>query len=139
VFFDAQRGRELNANYSFRGAAAELARTLPLAPDETVTTEGALRTYDGPFSQRMTYLRLTRDRLCLLRHHLAGPDKISEIPRIAMRSVEVEGRLIYLSWTQTDGQLGSTHLSAWTGRSPVRKPYRTLDTLTAQLTLWAGH
>jgi hypothetical protein len=113
------KAREMRAaymfNFLFKGVRAELERSLPLDRGERLISEGAVRTYRNPLLQRPTYLRLTNKRLCVLTGYVFRGDTITEVPRLAMRSMARVGRRLELVWTASDGTSTTVSLGPNTG------------------------
>lgn len=116
---EAGAARVVKAVYTLRGGlGGEVEATLPLRPGEKLVTQGAVRRYAGPFAQRPCFLRLTTDRLVLLEHFAVHSDRITDIPREALQSIDRVGCLvgfrarpsIALSWTQAHGALRAVRL-----------------------------
>src|ERR1700687_3564080 len=78
------RAREMKAANTFRGAGEEIGKTLPLEPGAVVITEGMVRLFANPLSQRPCYLRLPSPRLCVLEHYALRPDRLTEVPTSAV-------------------------------------------------------
>ena len=135
---DGSHARDLRARYALRGPSAALDRTLPLVGDEHVVFEGTLRFYRSPVSRRISYVRLTSDRLLLLRHYAWRPDTVTEVPPHAVRTVERDGPRLQMTWTGQDGGISFISLAPWSGFTPVRRAINNLDQLTSDLRAWLG-
>ena len=77
---DSMYMREFNATHDIRGITGEIERSVRLEPGEKILVDARIRWRAGSLSQPVGWLRLTTSRLLLLKHHLAGPDRILEIP-----------------------------------------------------------
>ena len=86
----------------------------------------------------MTCVRLTSDRLLLLRHYAFRADLVTEVPRRAVRAVDRDGDKLQLRWTDQDGGLPVISLAPWSGRQPARKAMWGLDPLLRDLRFWLG-
>jgi hypothetical protein len=85
---------EAIAKYAVAGPRVELERTLPLEPGEIlIVGVTAHTTYgDSPFSRgRPGFLRLSTQRLCIVRHYGFIRDRIIVIPPKAITGVEGQG------------------------------------------------
>jgi hypothetical protein len=133
---DGSRARDLRALYSPRGMSGGLQRTLPLTNDERVIIEGTLRLYHGRLRSAMGYIRLTNDRLLLLHHYAAHPDRVTEVPPGALRTIDRTGRRVELTWTGADEQICSISLAPWSRLMPLRQAIKNLDQLTGDLQAW---
>jgi hypothetical protein len=69
--------REVIAKYAFMGPGVELERTLPLG--------------HGLIAKRRGFLRLSSERLCIVRQYGFRRDRIVEIPRGAITRLEGDG------------------------------------------------
>jgi hypothetical protein len=133
---DRSHARDLRARYAFGGPSAALNRTLPLVGDERVILEGTLRFYRSPVSRRLSYVRLTSDRLTLLHHYAWRPDTVTEVPPHAVRTLERDGPRLQMTWTGQDGGISFISLAPWSGHTPVRRAINNLDQLTSDLRAW---
>lgn len=87
--------REVIAKYAFMGPGVELERTLPLADDEQRIIEGRVVTRyarHGLIAKRRGFLRLSSERLCIVRQYGFRRDRIVEIPRGAITRLEDDER-----------------------------------------------
>jgi hypothetical protein len=87
---------EVIAKYAIVGPRVELERTLPLKPSELLIVGViAHTTYgDSPFPfrrHRRGFLRLSTQRLCIVRHYGVIRDRIIVIPPRAITGVERQG------------------------------------------------
>jgi hypothetical protein len=85
---------EVVAKYAVMGPRVELERTLPLEPGETpIVGVIAHTTYrDSRFDRhRRGFLRLTTQRLCIVRHYGFIRDRIIVLPPRAITGVERQG------------------------------------------------
>jgi hypothetical protein len=129
--------RILRAEYAAKGVAEELDRTLPLRADEHVILEGAGRRRRGLW-QRLTYLRLSSDRLCLVEHFALRPDQAMDIPRESVRSLSKVPGGALLEVATPEGAESLT-LTGWSGRGLVRSPlYLSPDEMFEKLDGWRG-
>jgi hypothetical protein len=128
-------GRRLRARYAFRGATAELARTLPLAADEPVLLHGAVRLRRRGRLPRPAVVRLSERRLAVLVHHALRPDQVWELPRAAVRDVRLAGDRVRLAFAgeRDDGVLT---FSGWTGRAAFDNALRDAGQVTDVLRRW---
>lgn len=81
---------EVVARYAFKGPGVELDRTLPLHDGESSIIAGRVRTKyrgHGLMANRPGFIRLSTDRLCIVRVYGFRRDRILEIPRGAMLGV----------------------------------------------------
>jgi hypothetical protein len=65
----------------------EMARTAPLNEGEAVIAEGVVRCRTSVVFRRLSYLRLSTNRICLVQHFALRPDLLIEVPREAVTSV----------------------------------------------------
>lgn len=88
------QAREVIAKYAFMGPGVELERTLPLRKGEQPVIAGRVITkfsgHDGLIGRRPGFLRLSTDRLCIVRHCGFRRDRIVEIPCAAVIDLSVE-------------------------------------------------
>ncbi len=87
---------EVIAKYAVVGPRVELERTLPLEPSETLIVGVIAQTRLGdssfPFDRgRRGFLRLSTQRLCIVRHYGFLRDRIIVIPPRAITGVEGQG------------------------------------------------
>lgn len=127
----------MKAAYTARGAGKEIGKTLPLQQGETLITEGMVRLYANPASQRPCYLRLTSTRLCVLEHYALRPDRLTEVPPAAVESVSLTGNRVGVTWTGSRGDRRSVVFVPWTGRIPaIRRLPESPEELVATLSSW---
>jgi hypothetical protein len=128
-------GRRLRARYAFRGAVAELERTLPLAADEPVLLHGAVRLRRRRRPARPAVVRLSQRRLAVLVHHTLWPDQVWELPRAAVRDVRLTGGRIRLAFAgeRDDDVLTFT---GWTGRAALDSALRDAGQVADVLRRW---
>lgn len=85
---------EVIAKYAVMGPRVELERTLPLEPGEMliVGVIAYTRYGDGPFHRgRRGFVRVSTQRLCIVRHYGFIRDRIIVIPPRAITEVEGQG------------------------------------------------
>lgn len=127
----------MKATYTARGAGEEIGKTLPLEPGEGVITEGMVRLYSNPVSQRACYLRLTSPRLCVLEHYALRPDRLTEVPPAAVESVSLAGNRVVVAWAGPSGDARTVTLVPWSGRVPaIRRLPESPEDLAAVLSTW---
>lgn len=132
-------GRQFRARYAFAGATAEMDRSAPLEPDETVLLQGAMRLRGGGLISCPVVLRLTPPRLTMLAHHAFGADQISDLPRKSVRRIEVADGAIQVRWLP--GPAASEHLTeltGWTGRPALAHGLREIGPVADTLLNWWG-
>jgi hypothetical protein len=139
------QAREMKAVYAFRGFDAELEATLPLLPHERVITQGAIRQSLGPVVQRPLFLRLSTARLVVLDHYAFRPDRVTEIPRRALRLVD-KGRtvagfrrvdVVLLMWELPGGRTRGVKLLPRALRLPITPSLPdSADELLARVVAW---
>ena len=69
------------ASLTIRRLDEELELTAPLLGGEVVSEEGVVRSTTSRWSRRLSYLRVSRTRACLVAHYAFRPDVLIEIPR----------------------------------------------------------
>jgi hypothetical protein len=74
------------AKYAFAGVGAELARSCPLAPDETVVHQGRVRVHRR-WRRPLGFYRITPQRLSVVCHRAFGADEVIEVPRSCITMV----------------------------------------------------
>ena len=131
-------GRVLRASYAVAGAAAELDRTLPLAPDEQVLLQGAVRVRDGGLLALPAVLRLTSARLAVLAHRAIGADRVWDLPRGSVQDVRSDGARLLITWQDAQGETSELRLGPWTGQRATARPLRDLAPVGAELHQWLG-
>jgi hypothetical protein len=75
------------------GPGVELERTLPLGKDERPIIEGRVQSRyagHGLIANRRGFLRLSDERLCIVRQYEFRRDRVVEIPRGAVTRLEVD-------------------------------------------------
>jgi hypothetical protein len=88
-----QMAREVIAEYAFMGPGVELERTLPLHHDEgSIIACRVVTKYPGHGlrAYRPGFLRLSTERLCIVRRYGFRRDRIIEIPRAAITKLNVD-------------------------------------------------
>ena len=136
----APRARQLAAVYDFWGVDHELDRTLPLNNGEEVIVAGAVLARAPWLGRRLAFLRLSDERLCIVRHYNVRRDQALEVPAGALLAVRTTGRWVELRVrTDTDDEV--VGLRGWTGRRLASPPLRMdRDTLAGLLGDWlAAH
>ena len=127
----------MRATYAFAGAAAELARTAPLATGEEVLLHGVMRLRRVGRLPRPVALRLTAPRLSLLTHYAFQPDRMWDLPRASIRDVRLQRRAVHVSWTSdADGGVAVIRLTGWTGRSAIDSSLRDAEAVADVLRSW---
>lgn len=124
--FEGQ-AKEFEAVYSFRGLDSEMAATLPLLPDETVITQGAVGRSAGPLVQRPVFLRLTTHRFAIIDHFAFRADRVTAIPPSALTTVDLIHRVfgfrrvaaVSLVWQRAGGGSRTVALLPRVLRLPV--------------------
>lgn len=81
------RARRLAAVYDFWGVDHELDRTLPLNDGEEVALSGAVLARAPWRGRRVAFLRLSDERLCIVRHYNVRRDQALEVPAGALLEV----------------------------------------------------
>jgi hypothetical protein len=81
----------------------ELEDTVPLRQSETVLVAGVVRS--GAFRRlaRLSYLRVTGDRVALLRHFATRPDAVTEIPAASLSTVQRTAKAVRLEFASRNG------------------------------------
>ena len=129
-------GRRLKARYAFFGANPELDRTLPHATGERVVLQGVMNLRRQGLLDRPTVVRVTPSRLVLLAHYVFQPDRVWDIPRAAVREIEVVGRTLRIVWASDQGGVAELRLKAWTNRPFLDRPLRDVDDVAEFLQSW---
>ncbi|MCU1668917.1 MAG: hypothetical protein JWP40_1844 [Blastococcus sp.] len=129
-------GRRVRVRYAFPGAGAELARSVPLAPDEPVLLHGVMNLRGQGLLARPTVVRVTPSRLSLLAHYVFQPDRLWDIPRVAVRRAEVVRRTVRISWAAAEGRVAESRLTAWKNRPFLDRPLRDVDDVAELLLSW---
>jgi hypothetical protein len=93
----------MRARYAFAGSGEELARTVPLGDGEPVLLSGALR-LRALGLPRPAFLRLTPRRLSVALHHALQPDRVVELPRVAVLAVDVVRGAVRITWRGAEGE-----------------------------------
>jgi hypothetical protein len=120
--------REVIAKYAFMGPGVELERTLPLDDDERRIIEGRVVTRyprHGLIAKRRGFLRLSSERLCIVRQYGFRRDRIVEIPRGAITRLEADERPLRIHFRgekeETIDLLVAAQVARVDGPSTVRK------------------
>lgn len=129
-------GRQLRARYAFGGAAGELLRTVPLAPDEDVLFHGAMRLRGRGVLRRPAVLRLTQPHLVVLAHFAFRPDLVWVLPRSAMGGMETVSGRIRIIWMDERAVRQVLQLSRWTGRVAPDRPVLDVQEAAELLDAW---
>jgi hypothetical protein len=85
---------------------------------------------------RPTVVRVTPSRITLLAHYVFQPDRLWDIPRQAVREIEVVRRTVRISWTSGQGAVAQSRLAAWTNRPFLDRPLRDVDDVGELLQSW---
>lgn len=136
VTADPVIARKLAATYDFWGLHRELERTLPLQEGEEVDLSGAVRQRERWQVRRLGFLRLSAQRLCLLRHFDLRADQAWEVPLGALVAVASSGTWVELTVRFTGGD-ETIALRGWTGHRLAAPPLR-IDRrdLAGRLSAW---
>jgi hypothetical protein len=126
----------MRARYASAGATTELARTVPLVAGEEVLLHGAMRLRRAGRLPRPVALRLTTQRLSLLLHYALQPDRVWDVPRAAIRDVELRRGAVAISWSDDAGGDAGISLTGWTGRPALDTPLGDVDAVADALTEW---
>lgn len=129
-------GRQLKARYAFAGGATELDRTLPLAADENVLFHGVMRMHRPGRLPRPALLRLTPPRLVILAHRAFGSDRVWELPRGAVRDIELIGTCIEISYIGQGGTRSMMQLKRWSGATRMDRAVREATQAAGTLRGW---
>ncbi|BBH17424.1 hypothetical protein Back2_17110 [Nocardioides baekrokdamisoli] len=105
----------VRAKYAFRGMAASLGATIPLAPNTRITLSGIAR-WHVQGMPRTAYVRLSDDRLSVLLHFAFRPDQVIDMPRTAIRSVRWSGGITEIDYQMSSGAEELLRLGDWRGR-----------------------
>jgi hypothetical protein len=68
----------------------EMGGSAPLEIGEYVVAEGVVRSTSSSLLQRLSYLRVSTARICLVRHFAFRPDELVNVPRAALTSVSCD-------------------------------------------------
>ena len=129
--------RQMRATCAFAGAAAELTRTAPLEAGEEVLLHGAMRLRRVARLPRPVVLRLTTQRLSLLMHYALRPDRMWDLPRGSLRSVQLIRGAVQLAWSSDPaGGITVVRLTGWTGRPAFDSSLRDVDAVADVLASW---
>ena len=94
----------------------ELDRSAPLREGERVLAAGVLRSGVSAPYQRLSYVRVSNWRICLVQHCVFRPDVLVEIPRTALTSVtRLQGPWVQLAVEHETG-LMTIRLRPWEKR-----------------------
>ena len=122
---------EVIAKYAVVGPRVELERTLPLEPSELLILGVIAHTTYGqrpfPFGRhRRGFLRLSTQRLCIVRHYGFIRDRIIVIPPRAITGVEGQGpgESVRITFRPEDGDQVIT-IVTW--REPVPRDHHVLN------------
>jgi hypothetical protein len=129
-------GRRLRARASSAGAAAALDRAVPLAPGEQVLLRGGMRLHGTRLLPRPVLLRLTAPRLVVLAHFAFRPDQVWELPRPAIRHVELFKGTLRITWSDQAGAVTVLQLAGWTGGRVLDRPIRDPQDASRELSSW---
>lgn len=129
-------GEEIRVSYAFGGAGTELDRTLPLADGEEVVVHGVMRLRSEGLLPRPALIRLTHPRLVVLAHYAFRSDRAWNLPRTAVRTVDLAGTEVRIAWATTDGASKLLRLTPWTGRAALDRPLRDGGAVFEALRRW---
>jgi len=82
----------------------EMERTAPLREGETLDVQGIVRCRSRVLP-RLSYLRVSPNRICVVQHFTLRPDQLTEIPRAAVTQTRAEGSWVRLSFTHETGPM----------------------------------
>lgn len=132
----AEFGRQFQARYNFRGAAAELEATVPLTSDEQVLLTGVARLSSARLLPRPVVLRLTSSRLVTLTHRAFGADQVLELPRSVVSSIVLDDDVLAVTRRNAASASSVLSLQPWTGRTRVGSPLRDMAAVAQHLDQW---
>jgi hypothetical protein len=85
---------------------------------------------------RPTVVRVTPSRVALLAHYVFQPDRLWDIPRHAVREVDVVRRTVRILWASAEGHIAESRLAAWTNRPFLDRPLRDIYDVAGLLQSW---
>lgn len=92
----------------------EMERTAPLREGEALDVQGIVRCRSRVLP-RVSYLRVSPNRIRVAQHFAFQPDQLTEIPRAAVTQTRVEGSWVRLSFTHETGPM-TLFLKPWERR-----------------------